>query len=118
MALIKCSECGKEISDKAVACINCGCPVSVATAKTPAPETSYQNAASPATGTPGSLSVKYDAVLSGAENEKSMQSVFVKDLFYIYIRRTLRIHKSFAPNRPNYSRLRGVIITREFSLIY
>lgn len=28
MALIKCSECGKEISDKAVACPNCGCPIS------------------------------------------------------------------------------------------
>lgn len=27
MALIKCSECGKEISDRAVACPNCGCPV-------------------------------------------------------------------------------------------
>ncbi|MCH1982714.1 zinc ribbon domain-containing protein [Ruminococcus sp. OA3] len=27
MALIKCSECGKEISDKAAACPNCGCPV-------------------------------------------------------------------------------------------
>ena len=26
MALIKCSECGKEISDKAIACPNCGCP--------------------------------------------------------------------------------------------
>lgn len=28
MALIKCIECGKEISDKATACPNCGCPVS------------------------------------------------------------------------------------------
>lgn len=28
MALIKCQECGKEISDKAVACIHCGCPLS------------------------------------------------------------------------------------------
>lgn len=28
MALIKCVECGKEISDKAIACTNCGCPVS------------------------------------------------------------------------------------------
>ena len=28
MALIKCIECGKEISDKAVACPHCGCPVS------------------------------------------------------------------------------------------
>lgn len=27
MALIKCSECGREISDKAVACPGCGCPV-------------------------------------------------------------------------------------------
>lgn len=28
MALIKCTECGKEFSDKAAACPNCGCPVS------------------------------------------------------------------------------------------
>jgi hypothetical protein len=28
MALIKCSECGKEFSDKSPACPNCGCPVS------------------------------------------------------------------------------------------
>lgn len=27
MALIKCPECGKEISDKAPACIHCGCPI-------------------------------------------------------------------------------------------
>lgn len=27
MALIKCPECGKEISDKASACPNCGCPI-------------------------------------------------------------------------------------------
>lgn len=27
MALIKCPECGKEISDKAQSCINCGCPI-------------------------------------------------------------------------------------------
>ena len=29
MALIKCKECGHEISDKAQTCPNCGCPVSV-----------------------------------------------------------------------------------------
>lgn len=28
MALIKCPECGKEISDKAASCPNCGCPIS------------------------------------------------------------------------------------------
>lgn len=27
MSLIICSECGKEISDKASACIHCGCPI-------------------------------------------------------------------------------------------
>ena len=27
MALIKCSECGKEISDKATTCIHCGNPI-------------------------------------------------------------------------------------------
>lgn len=29
MALIKCPECGKEISDKAASCPNCGCPIAV-----------------------------------------------------------------------------------------
>lgn len=28
MALIKCPECGKEISDKSLSCPNCGCPAS------------------------------------------------------------------------------------------
>ncbi len=27
MALIKCSECGKEVSDKAISCVNCGAPI-------------------------------------------------------------------------------------------
>ena len=27
MALIKCEECGKEISDRAKACVHCGCPL-------------------------------------------------------------------------------------------
>ncbi len=27
MALIRCPECGKEVSDKAAACIGCGCPI-------------------------------------------------------------------------------------------
>ena len=27
MALIKCPECGKEISDKANSCLSCGCPI-------------------------------------------------------------------------------------------
>lgn len=33
MALIKCPECGKEISDKAVSCPQCGCPIIIHSAK-------------------------------------------------------------------------------------
>ncbi len=36
MALIKCTECGKEISDKATTCPNCGCPITTAEIKHPA----------------------------------------------------------------------------------
>jgi len=28
MALIKCSECSRDVSDKAAACVHCGCPLS------------------------------------------------------------------------------------------
>jgi len=31
MALIKCKECGHEVSDKASACPNCGCPITTET---------------------------------------------------------------------------------------
>ena len=27
MSMIKCPECGKEISDKTKKCLNCGCPI-------------------------------------------------------------------------------------------
>lgn len=27
MALIKCKECNKDISDKATVCVHCGCPI-------------------------------------------------------------------------------------------
>lgn len=27
MAMIKCDECGKDVSDKAKTCPNCGCPI-------------------------------------------------------------------------------------------
>lgn len=29
MALIKCEDCGREVSDKASVCIHCGCPISI-----------------------------------------------------------------------------------------
>lgn len=34
MALIKCEECGKEVSDKASSCPNCGCPINSVTNET------------------------------------------------------------------------------------
>lgn len=48
MALIKCPECGKEISDKAPACIHCGCPIqpqqtAYRTETPPTPEKVIQN---------------------------------------------------------------------------
>ena len=42
MALIKCSECGREISDKAGACPGCGAPVSIAV-KQPVPIAAHYN---------------------------------------------------------------------------
>ncbi len=33
MALIKCPECGKEVSDRAQACIHCGCPLTTLSKK-------------------------------------------------------------------------------------
>ena len=39
MSLIKCSECGKEFSDKAEVCPNCACPIEkMKTDKTPKQE--------------------------------------------------------------------------------
>lgn len=34
MALVKCVECGKEVSDKAKSCPNCGCPINEKKEKT------------------------------------------------------------------------------------
>lgn len=38
MSMIKCPECGKEVSDKAYACPSCGSPVSPKTEPTPKKE--------------------------------------------------------------------------------
>ena len=42
MALIKCPECGKEISDKASNCPNCGCPIGSTTEQTSTVEVQQQ----------------------------------------------------------------------------
>ena len=58
MALIKCPECGKEISDKAAACINCGCPVSAMKTE------STKAAASAGTAKPVSTSESVNSVIN------------------------------------------------------
>lgn len=70
MALIKCAECGREISDKAAACVHCGCPTSVST---------QANASNTKTA-PRVLSMDFDAVLYGADTESTSQKIFVKEL--------------------------------------
>jgi len=80
MALIKCSECGREISDKAAACIHCGCPISIAAQSAPAPESPRRIVNEPINNTPRSLSLDFNAVVSGADNEKSDQKVYVNEL--------------------------------------
>ncbi|MBR0090271.1 MAG: zinc-ribbon domain-containing protein [Lachnospiraceae bacterium] len=59
MALMKCPECGKEISDQAPVCPNCGCPVNAgAQEKTPQPSRAHapqdaQTNIAPPTSRPG-----------------------------------------------------------------
>lgn len=46
MALIKCTECGKEFSDKASACPNCGCPTDAMNISEPPQENKEQSLSS------------------------------------------------------------------------
>ena len=91
MALTKCSECGREISDKAAACIHCGCPVFESKITTLAGHKvektgnpvfkEFFGENSPVQFTQEKyLKVEFHAILSGSEAESSKQSVFVKDL--------------------------------------
>lgn len=50
MALVNCTECGREISDRAVACSACGAPVSAATSDEVSPAATRRGAAGRGTG--------------------------------------------------------------------
>ena len=93
MALIRCVECGREISDRAAACIYCGCPVSASVQRTetntPPQKLTQEHNENKNRG----LSVDFNAVLSGAENGTSQQKVYVHKLGrYVQfpVRNTLR----------------------------
>lgn len=59
MALIKCPECGKEVSSKAASCPNCGCPLSGAKANN---EVKIQMPNNIAVGAAGLFSKRYAVV--------------------------------------------------------
>lgn len=85
MALIKCSECGKEISDKAAACVHCGCPVSVSDPKSSEPIDFQKtfgkifNDSSRFVKERG-ITVDFNATVNDTENESTPHSIFIKEL--------------------------------------
>ncbi len=93
MALIKCSECGREISDKSAACIHCGCPISVSKPAQPQPEQPKpaQNGSinfEETFGTyfggfkvkPAAIQVDLNVRVFGAADGTTVSTVFVKEL--------------------------------------
>jgi len=77
MAMIKCAECGKEISDKAAVCVNCGCPVSLSKTQS---DKAGLNVEEMFQSYPQVIMMDLDAVVSGEENGKTRQTVFVREL--------------------------------------
>ena len=83
MALIKCSECGREISDKAAACIHCGCPISAAK-----PAQNGNINLEETFGTyfggfkvkPAAIQVDLNVRVFGEENGTTVSTVYVKEL--------------------------------------
>lgn len=90
MALIKCSECGKEISDKAAVCVHCGCPVSASKSNFESQEFQQffgqafnRNATQPLsvhTQPTGDIVVAFSALLVGSESGSTTHRVFVPEL--------------------------------------
>ena len=77
MALIKCEECGKEISNKAKACIHCGCPItcdeSVDIVKKESANEYYDQKSR-------KLMVAFHAVVSNKSKESTLNNIYIKQL--------------------------------------
>lgn len=80
MALIKCSECGKEISDKAAACIGCGAPIAIAVAVEPSTTVSSKEKVSSLRSIPNSVWKTVSSVSTAAKNLGGMVATQVGDL--------------------------------------
>jgi hypothetical protein len=85
MALIKCEECGREISDKAAACIHCGCPISKSDSVNSNNTERKEFVKKQSTNeffdkNTGRLTVEFDAVVSNKSKESTINNIYIKEL--------------------------------------
>jgi len=86
MALIKCEECGKEISNKAKACVHCGCPIisdeniSVDNSNNKDKTSAKQSMNEFYDKKSRKLCVEFDAVVSTKSKESTINTIYVKEL--------------------------------------
>jgi len=83
VALIDCIECNKEISDKSMACIHCGCPIQSKALNTPVLEvvsetSDYDNFYYPIVINRKTLDLLY-LVLKNVKNEKTKIGIYAQD---------------------------------------
>ena len=76
MALIKCEECGKEISDKAKACVYCGCPILKNDCNESKEFAIKQSTNEIFDKNSRKLSVEFNAVVSNKSKERSSRKIF------------------------------------------
>ena len=77
MALIKCSECGREISDKAAACIHCGFPLAEAKTDKPLSEDTLKKII---VTNPDGLGILYQAIVNLVKNVRGISEKEAKTM--------------------------------------
>lgn len=80
MALIKCEECGKEISDKAKACVYCGCPILKNDCNESKEFAIKQSTNEIFDKNSRKLSVEFNAVVSNKSKESTLNNIYIKEL--------------------------------------
>ncbi len=100
MALMKCPECGKEVSSQATACPHCGCPVAVAP-KDSAPPSEPQSAGAVATPTASETLDSRIAEVKKAATGVKNSCLGCLALIVLFVIAAI-IFGIFAPKDPNY----------------
>ena len=77
MALIKCPECGREVSDRAPACVHCGFPLGEVITETPLSEGVLKKVV---VSNPDGLGILYQAIVNLVKNEKGISEKEAKAL--------------------------------------